>query len=368
MGALYAGQTILGTIGTPGYDAHLPEAWTVTTGSRSVKVAVVDTGIDSQLPDLAANVDVADGANFDVPGTPPLDTNGHGTAMAGIIGAVGNNGVGVTGVDWQVSLIAEKVTLAEQGAAGPTAPGGDPDKQIAAAIDDAVGKGARVVNLSLGSHSPQPYVDQAIAAAPGTLFVVAAGNFGASEAAVPSSPCVTSPGDQPPPNKLCVAAVDETGALDYASSYSATAVDLAAPGTDIAQLELPGTHGLFSNDHGYGYASGTSPAAAIVSGAAALLLAHDPSLDGAALRARILATVDPLPGLAGRVASGGSSTSAARSASTPSRDRVETHQTASSTPRRSRSSRRRRPRDVSGRLRSSYVFTTRCTSRSRPSR
>jgi subtilisin family serine protease len=298
------GQTIVGTAGTTGLDAHLPEAWTVTTGSPSVKVAVVDTGIDWRLPDLARNVDVADGANFDSPGAPPMDTVGHGTAMAGIIGAVGNNGVGIAGVNWRVSLIAEKVPLAQEGKPPPPPVVGG-EQKLAAAITDAVSKGARVVNLSFGGDQPQPALDQAMAAAPNTLFVIAAGNSGRNLDVAPQYPCAASPGSPAVPNKLCVAAVDNTGSLDFASNYSARLVDLAAPGTDVPQLDLPGDHSVLSNGHGYGYGSGTSQATAFVSGVAALVLAHDPNLDGAALRARILATVDRVPSLAGKVASGG---------------------------------------------------------------
>jgi subtilisin family serine protease len=303
-GLYNTGQTILGTTGVVGVDAHLPEAWTVTTGSRSVKVAVIDTGIDYNLPDLAPNVDVADGANWVDPGSPPMDTIGHGTAMASIIGAVGDNHVGISGIDWQVSLIPEKVALAEQGMAVTNPP--NTGVEVVDAINDAVAKGARVVNLSLGSTTPDPEIDRAIAAAPGTLFVTSAGNQGVDESATPNYPCLTSPGDPVPPNKLCVAAVDETGALASFSTYSATSVDLAAPGQDIARMDAPGsTLDEQSNGMGYGYGMGTSDAAAFVSGVAALLATADPTLDGAGLRARILGSVLRLRGLSGKVASGG---------------------------------------------------------------
>jgi hypothetical protein len=295
-GLYNTGQTIAGDVGKPGIDIHAPEAWTVTHGSRSIKVAVIDTGIDATAPDLAPNVDVADGRNWVDPGTPPTDADGHGTAMASIIGAAGDNHLGMTGVDWQVSIFAEKVFSGAEG--------GGPDNDVSA-VEDAVAKGARVVNISFTSFQPTPALDAAMAAAPNTLFVISAGNSGNSESVQPSYPCVTSPGDPPIPNKLCVAAVDNTGALEYDSSYSPTSVDVAAPGEEIAQIMPPGTRGPLTNGNGYGYGSGTSPAAAMVSGIAALLLAHDAALTGVQLRDQIRSTVDPDPSLNGKVATGG---------------------------------------------------------------
>jgi subtilisin family serine protease len=304
-GLFNTGQTILGDRGRLGIDAHLPEAWTVTTGSRAIKVAIIDSGIDATHPDLAANVDVADGANFEAPGQPPTDTRGHGTAVAGIIGAVGNNRLGVTGVNWQVSMFAEKVPLGIDGSSPQTLPAGsDP---YAMAIEDAVAKGARVVNMSFGGGSPDPAVDSAMAAAPNTLFVVAAGNFGSAVAAANTFPCAPSPGAPPVTNKLCVTAIDDTGHLPlFYGNFSPTLVDLAAPAHNLATTMPPGvTLSGESNGRGYGYFQGTSAAVPMVSGAAALILSHDPSLNGAALRQLIMSTVQPDSAMVGKTVSGG---------------------------------------------------------------
>jgi hypothetical protein len=151
--------------------------------------------------------------------------------------------------------------------------------------------GARVVNASLGGDSFSRAERDAIAAAPSTLFVVAAGNDGADNDATPAYPC-----DYDLANVVCVAASDHDDALAWFSNFGATNVDLAAPGVDIASTWPGGQYALLD---------GTSMATPHVAGAAALLLAHDDRLSVAGLRAALLGSVDPVPALAGRVATGG---------------------------------------------------------------
>ena len=155
----------------------------------------------------------------------------------------------------------------------------------------AASSGARVVNASLGGGSYSRAEHDAIAAAPNTLFVVAAGNDGADDDATPEYPC-----DYDLANVVCVAASDHDDTLASFSNYGTTNVDLAAPGVDIASTWPGGRYALLD---------GTSMATPHVTGAAALVLAHDGTLGVAGLRAALLSSVHPVAALAGRVATGG---------------------------------------------------------------
>jgi subtilisin family serine protease len=283
-----------------------PAAWDLTTGSPQVTVAVVDTGVDSSDADLAPNIwtkpgesgggretngidDDRDGFVDDVHGwdfvsddARPQDGNGHGTDVAGTIGARGNDGVGVAGVSWSAGLMPLRVlNNAGTGFVSDTL----------SAYTLAARDGARVVNASLGGSRFSRAEFDAIAAAPNTLFVVAAGNAGRNNDAIGQYPC-----DYNLANLICVAATDENDNLANFSNYGATNVDVAAPGVDILST-LPGNQ--------YGLDSGTSMATPHLSGAAALILARNPGVGVAALRAALLSSVAPLPALAGKVATGG---------------------------------------------------------------
>ena len=283
-----------------------PEAWDVTTGSAQVPVAVVDTGIDASHPDLAANLwtnpgesgagretngldDDGNGRIDDVHGwdfvdhdAQPQDGNGHGTHVSGTIAARGNDASGVAGLNWSSAIMPLRV-LGNDGSGYVS--------DVVTAYAYAARSGARVVNASLGGDSYSRAEHDAIAAAPNTLFVVAAGNNGADDDATPEYPC-----DYELANVVCVAASDRADALASFSNYGATNVDLAAPGVDIAST-WPGG--------GYVLLDGTSMATPHVSGAAALLLAHDGGLTVEGLRAALLSSAHPVPALAGRVATSG---------------------------------------------------------------
>lgn len=269
--------------------------WGRRVTGGNVVVAVVDSGVDLRHRDLAANLwtnpgEVAgngvddDGNGFvdDVHGADvvdgdgdPTDTDGHGTHVAGIIGARGNNRRGVAGVAWRARIMAVRVLDATN--AGTT--GG-----LAAGIRYAVRNGARVVNVSANSPVADPEVEAALAEADraGVLVVAAAGNAGADLGASRSFPACTSA-----PNVLGVASTGHLRTLSAFSSYGGGCVDLAAPGEDIVSTRRGG---------GYELRSGTSMAAPLVSGAAVLLLSARPSLTVAQLVAALAGGARPAPG------------------------------------------------------------------------
>jgi thermitase len=193
------------------------QAWDQTTGTPSVKVAVVDTGVAQLHPELAPNL--IPGWDFVDEDPTPQDGNGHGTHVAGTIGARGDNALGVVGVNWQVSVL-------------PLRAGDDFgffwDDDIIEAFEYACAQGARVVNGSFGGGPfSQPLLD-AIRACPQALFVFAAGNEGNDNDASPVYPCAFDGA-----NILCVAATASDDSLPAWSNYGASTVDLAAPGVGI---------------------------------------------------------------------------------------------------------------------------------------
>lgn len=239
-----------------------------------------DGGANGYIDDIVG-WDFADNDND------PLDTDGHGTHTAGTIGAIGNNGAGITGVNWKVSMMAIRI-FDDSGNATT-------DANIATAIRYSADNGAVVSNNSWGGSLDSRAIYDAIAYAgdKGQLFVVAAGNQGINN---DSSFARSYPASYDLPNVVAVAASGNTGRLSYFSNYGATMVDLAAPGENILST-LPGNR--------YGYESGTSMAAPHVTGALALLLSEHPRLSTVDARARLMGGADHVWSLAGRVASGG---------------------------------------------------------------
>ena len=201
---------------------NAPLAWNTTTGNGGVTVGVVDTGIATDHLDLAANV--VPGYDYVQGDTDPRDYNGHGTHVAGTIGARGNNAIGVTGVNWQVSLMPVRVLDAN---------GSGSNTNVTAGLTYACTHGATIVNASLGGTGYSTPMRDAIAACPNTLFVVAAGNDGVNDDTTPHYPCNYGAAPDNLPNVICVAATDPTDNLASFSNYGAS-VDLAAPGVEIA--------------------------------------------------------------------------------------------------------------------------------------
>ena len=296
--------------GTAAADIRATQAWDVTTGSRSVVVAVVDSGLDVSHPDLAANiwtnpgeiagngldddhngfVDDVHGWNF-VDGTNDLtDVFGHGTHVAGIIGAGGDNGRGVAGVAWQVSLMGLKF----QDARGV----GSTGSMLAALNYATMMRRDHAINIVATNASWQAagysrVVEGVLKSQgdAGILFVAAAGNQGSDNDLTPRYP-----GGYRLPTVLSVAAAGPSGGLIPMSNYGRTTVDLAAPGGMI-QSTFP--------NGGYGILSGTSMAAPHVSGVAALLAAAKPGLSAAAIRDAIVGSARSVAALAGTSVTGG---------------------------------------------------------------
>ena len=265
-----------------------PAAWGTSIGTGRTIVAVLDTGLDTTHPDLAGNlwVDPArpsvHGYDFVADTAVVEDFVGHGTHVAGIIGAIGDNGVGVTGINWHARLMSLRVLG-----------GSDTAGAAARAIDFAIAHGAKVLNASW-VVLPDPRLEAAIGRArdAGVILVAAAGNDGADFAGTPVYPAAYVARYD---NVLAVASTDAADRLAATSGFGA-GVALAAPGVDILST-LPGGR--------YGRDSGTSMAAAFVSGAASLIWDARPGWTYRQVLDRLKTTVEPVSGLAGKVDSGG---------------------------------------------------------------
>jgi subtilisin family serine protease len=321
------GQTLVGDKGTisgiAGVDIGAATAWEISSDSSTMLVATIDTGIDYSHPDLAANIwhnpgesgldglgndkssnnidddgngyiDDLYGWNFVSNNRLPADddVDGHGTHVAGIIGAVGDNGLGVAGVNWSVQLMALKFLNSK---------GEGTIFNAVKAYKYAVNNGARIINASYThinfDSSEKVAID--VARTAGVLVVAAAGNSGSNNDLSPFYPASHSLD-----NILSVAATDPRDNRATFSNIGAFSVDLGAPGVNIystIRLALTGLDGQW----GYNYMSGTSMAAPFVTGAAALLWSQHPELSYAEIRDALLLTVDIIPALQGRVVSNG---------------------------------------------------------------
>ena len=292
------GQVVGGVAGIDGADIGATSAWEVSTGSTEVIVGVVDTGVDYQHPDLAGNmwVDPRSGPSFGSHGFnaitgsfDPLDDHGHGTHVAGTIGAAGNNGLGVVGVNWTTRIMALKFLSAS--GSGTTA---DAIKAINYAVQAKLdGVNVRVLSNSWGGGGFSEALRDIISTANDNdiLFVAAAGNSTSDNDVTPAYPASYEVA-----NVISVAATNNVDGLASFSNFGLSSVDLGAPGRNILSTVLNGQ---------YDYKSGTSMATPHVSGAAALILATQSGLSVSGLTSALLNGVDPTPALAGRVLTGG---------------------------------------------------------------
>ncbi|MBI3927973.1 MAG: S8 family serine peptidase [Armatimonadetes bacterium] len=289
--------------GKAGADIHAPEAWAVTTGSRSQGplVAVIDTGIDFTHSDLRNNVwsnpgEVAgDGQDNDGNGVvddvhgynaiddhgSPMDGHFHGTHVAGTIAAEGNNGQGVVGVNWEARLMAVKIFS-------------DDAKTNAAAIlrglSYSTRMGARITSNSWGGGAFNRSLYEAFRDSP-ALHVAGAGNNASDNDKLPFYPS-----SYRLPNIIAVAATDSKDDLAWFSCYGKQTVDLAAPGVQILSTVPGGEYRAYN---------GTSMATPHVSGVAALIATRFPDATNRQIKERILLSADPLESLEGKIATGG---------------------------------------------------------------
>jgi subtilisin family serine protease len=368
-GSLWALNNTGQSGGTPGDDIHAEAAWATTTGSGRTVVAVIDTGVDYNHPDLYQNIwinqaeipttrlrnlvdvdgdglitfrdlndprnqgpgkitdvnhdgriDASDilapmvldangndtglggwahhstqdgdlqhpddlvGWNFVTNSNNPFDDRGHGTHVAGTIGAMGDNGVGVTGINWRVQIMPLKFLDSS---------GSGTDSGAVAALNYAVRHGAAVSNNSWtgGGNDQSLYNAIAAARAAGHIYVAAAGNDGSNTDLAPAYPA-----DFPLDNVVSVAATDRNDHLASFSNYGAATVDLAAPGVDILST---------TPSSGYTVYSGTSMAAPQVTGVLALVRDLHPDWTYRQVIDAVLDSADPVPGLKGKTVTGG---------------------------------------------------------------
>ncbi len=279
--------------GTPDADIDATEAWDAATGDTTgdVIVAVVDTGIDYTHPDLAANIwtnaaeipdngidDDANGYVDDIHGidtvyndSDPMDDYGHGTHCSGTIGAVGDNGEGVVGVNWTTKIMALK--FLDAGGYGDTA-------DAVEAIDYGLKMGADIFSNSWGGGEfDQALYDQI--AASNKLFVFAAGNWTED-----TDYAINYPSGYDLPNIVSVGASNRFEQMAWFSNYGAKTVDVFAPGDEILST-VP--------NNGYEVHGGTSMATPHVAGTAALLLAENPSAGWEWLKLSIMGSAEPKP-------------------------------------------------------------------------
>jgi Subtilase family/FG-GAP-like repeat len=284
--------------GTPGADIHATQAWSLTTGSPNVVVGVIDTGVDYNHQDLAGNIwsatapfsvttqtgavvqcpAGAHGFNMVTDSCDPMDDNGHGSHVSGTIGAVGNNGIGVAGINWQVQILACKFLDAS----------GSGDTESAIACLNLIKKlkdgGVNIVvtNNSWGGTDASQALHDAIEATmqDGVLFIAAAGNDFSDNDELPVYPASFYL-----PNLIAVAATDRNDMVVTFSNTGKRTVHIAAPGRDILSTTPNNT---------YSYDSGTSMATPHVTGGVALLKAQNPALDWRGIKNLILDSGDTL--------------------------------------------------------------------------
>ncbi|HEU5077958.1 MAG TPA: S8 family serine peptidase [Opitutaceae bacterium] len=296
--------------GTSGADIKAVSAWDVRSSPGSIIVAVLDSGVRASHEDLAANLwvnpketagngvdDDGNGYVDDVNGMYSLvatgaansgditDKVGHGTSVASVIGAVGNNGKGIAGIAWNVKMMICR--MADNGGEAATS-------DIIESVDYAVANGAKIINISYGGrgYSNAEYDSMAKARDAGVIIVASAGNDGVSDQIKANYPASI-----PLENIISVANTTRTDALAPSSVYGGL-VELGAPGTDILAASKDG-------DSSYDYVTGTSLSAPMVSGSLALLAAQFPSDNYRQLINRLLRSVDKIPALNGKVQTGG---------------------------------------------------------------
>lgn len=276
--------------------AGFTDAWSQTVGAATNVVAVIDTGIDATHQDLQA-VNFVSGYDFlsevSLTGKINSDDNGHGTLVAGVLGATVNNGIGIAGTNWQISLMPLKALDSN---------GKGDSSNVAQAIVWAADHGANIINLSLGGIGfvHDTTLSNAIAYAfnKNEVIVAAAGNDVAKDGGnMDQNPVFPVCDDNDQNMVIGVAATDQNDLKTDFSNYGKNCIDVAAPGKRILSTINFDPVTKQSAPNSYAFASGTSLAAPFVSGEAALILAKNPNLTNAQVRDRILASADPIDSL-----------------------------------------------------------------------
>ncbi|GAX60406.1 serine protease, subtilase family [Candidatus Scalindua japonica] len=295
--------------GSPNADIDAPEAWNSETGSNSVIVAVIDTGVDYNHEDLVGNmwinpgetpgngidddgngyIDDIHGINSILGTGDSMDNSNHGTHVAGTIGAKGNNGIGVAGVNWDIKIIGCK--FLNSFGIGSTSDAIECLEYLIWLKNNGID--VKLSNNSWGGGGFSQGLHDAIEAAgdAGILFCASAGNASNDNDTTPSYPS-----GYDLPNIIAVASTDRNDRLSSFSSYGATSVDLAAPGSSILSTTPGNTYSTFS---------GTSMSAPHVGGACALVWAQNPSYSYLDVKETILSTVDVLQNLTGKTLTDG---------------------------------------------------------------
>jgi subtilisin family serine protease len=285
-------------------DIKATQAWDLFTSDPNLRIGVIDTGIDYTHPDLAANVwtnpgeipgngidddhngyvDDVHGYNFVANTGDPMDDSFHGTHVAGTIGAAGNNGVGIAGVNWHCKMVAIKFMNAS---------GVGTEADAIAAIQYSLIVGCRVTNNSWGNLGGGQAMLDAInaAGAAGQLMVFAAGNNGWNIDLVPFYPP-----SYVAPNMITVTSTDGRDQRPLLTNFGAATVNLGAPGYTIYSCKPGGT---------YQFLNGTSMAAPHVTGTVALAMGRHPEATSEQLRRLILTSTDPIASMNGVTTSGG---------------------------------------------------------------
>jgi len=293
----------------------VPEVWDIATGSESIIVAIVDTGIDLNHCDLIPNIyqnpnEIDDGLDNDgngytddlhgwdfvgqngdnpQPDNDPTDFHGHGTMVSGIVGAAGDNVLGVAGIMWDVNILPLKV--GEDSTSGTLSSSGSIE-----ALEYAVAQGATVINASYGGQDYSHFELEAIQAAQeqNVLLCAASGNDGRDiDGAVPFP---MYPAGYNLAGVLSVAATTSSDALASYSNWGVKSVDLAAPGSGIYTTQ---------KNQAYGNGYGTSFATPQMTGIAALLRTQFPDMNVRKLRLLMMEGAEPLASLDGKMVTGG---------------------------------------------------------------
>ena len=216
------GQIVNGVVGTADADIDAPEAWEITKGTPALIVAVIDSGLDKNHPDLADNL--VTGYDFVDDDNEPEDLNGHGTHVAGIIGAVSNNARGVTGVSWNVKIMPLKAL--DKSGEGNTF-------DVVDAIAFAASNNAKIINMSFNGSAYSQTFYNSIKACPDILFIAAAGNDGAQAIGDNNDVIPFYPASFDLPNIISVTSTDQNDNLSRFSNSGLKSVDIAAPGENI---------------------------------------------------------------------------------------------------------------------------------------